>query len=107
MKRKPKVLAPARTLVAPWLAKLGITPGAMVVFEAWDRLLGPEAAKASATGIKGTKLYVDVDSSARLHDLSLRKRQLLQNLKEFVGERSLPAGTKPSISDIIFTLARR
>jgi predicted nucleic acid-binding Zn ribbon protein len=105
-KPKVKVLAPAQDLVAPWLAKLGITPGVVVVFEAWDRLLGAEAAKASAVGLKNAVLYVDVDSSARIHDLSLRKPRLLKRLKDYVGERRGLVGTKETVSDIIFSLAR-
>ena len=100
--RKPKVLSPAEAIVAPWLAKLGLKSESLAVFEAWDRLLGAEATKAKAVGIKGSVLYVDVDHSARLHDLTLRKPQLLRKLQGFFGGKP---GSRQSVSDIIFKLS--
>lgn len=100
--RKPKVLSPARLLVAPWLERLGMTPKSFSVFEAWDRLLGAESAKARASGLKGSVLHVDVDHSARMHDLTLRKPQLLKKLQGYFGEKG-PKG--PPVSDIIFRIS--
>lgn len=100
--KKPKVLSPAQAVVAPWLAKLGLNSESVAVFEAWDRLVGAEAGKARAAGIKGTTLHVDVDHSARLHDLTLRKPQLLRKLQGFFGGKG---GKPPPVSDIIFRLS--
>ncbi len=97
---KPKVLRPASQVVAPWLEKLGLNPEAAAVFEAWDRLLGAEAKRARAVGLKGRVLYVAVDHSARLHDLTLRKPSLLRKLQGFFGSRS-----EPVVSDIIFRIS--
>ncbi|HRY29671.1 MAG TPA: DciA family protein, partial [Elusimicrobiota bacterium] len=69
------------------------------VFEIWDRLLGVQATRAKAVGLQGRRLCVEVDSSARLHDLMLRKRTLLRKLNEHFG-------TRPVISDIILQLAQ-
>jgi predicted nucleic acid-binding Zn ribbon protein len=95
--RRPKILQAARDIVAPWLAKLGITPDALAVFEAWDRLLGPECSRARAVGLKGTVLYIEADHSARLHDLTLRKPTLLRRLNDYL------AKARP-LSDIRFSL---
>lgn len=80
------------------LKSLGFDPNSYAVFEIWDRLLGREAERARAVGLKGSDLCVEVDSSARLHDLTLRKRQLLKKLNGHFGPRAF-------ISDIIFSLA--
>jgi hypothetical protein len=85
-------------MVEDVLKKLGFDPKSYAVFEIWDRLLGWEANRAKAIGLKGTDLCVEVDSSARLHDLTLRKRQLMKRLNEHFGPRAF-------ISDIIFSLA--
>ena len=80
------------------LKNLGFDPNSYAVFEIWDRLLGREAERARAVGLKGSDLCVEVDSSARLHDLTLRKRQILKKLNGHFGPR-------PFLSDIIFSLA--
>jgi predicted nucleic acid-binding Zn ribbon protein len=106
-RKKRKVLSPAKDIVAPWLEKLGLKPQVLAVFDAWDRLLGPEAAKARAVGMKGPVLHVETDSSARLHDLTLRKAGLLKRLQGFFGEQGprAPFETGKTVSDIIFRLA--
>jgi predicted nucleic acid-binding Zn ribbon protein len=53
-------------------------------------------------GVKGAVLYVDVDHSARLHDLTLRKPRLLKKLQGFFGEKG--AGSA-AVSDIIFRIS--
>ena len=104
--KKPKVLRPARLIVSPWLEKLGSRPQSLAVFEAWDRLLGAEASKARAVGMKQSVLYVDVDSSARMHDLTLRKPGLLRKLQGFFGPGTHdPFATGKAVSDIIFRLS--
>lgn len=103
--RRAKRLSPAGALLTPWLSKLGISPQSLAVFEAWDRLLGAEAAKARAVGLKGTVLYVEADHSARLHDLTLRKPGLLRRLKDYVGKAPSSVGTGDAVSDIIFRIS--
>jgi predicted nucleic acid-binding Zn ribbon protein len=100
-KKRAKVLVEGSTLLKPVLEKLGYNPVNYAVFEAWDRLIGAAAGKARAAGLKDGKLIVDVDASARLHDLTLRKPQLLKKLQGFFGG----AGAKPPVSDIIFRIS--
>jgi hypothetical protein len=95
---KKKELVDANRLFAGLLKKLGYDPESYAVFEIWDRLLGAQASKARAVGLKGPALHVEVDSSARLHDLTLRKRDLLKKLNGHFG-------TRRPISDIILQLA--
>ncbi len=95
-KKAPPVLGDGMVKVA--LKALGFDPKSYAVFEIWDRMLGREAERARAVGLKGSDLCVEVDSSARLHDLTLRKRQLIKKLNGHFGPR-------PFISDIIFSLA--
>jgi predicted nucleic acid-binding Zn ribbon protein len=90
-----KKLVPAGDLVRDLLGRAGFDARAVAVFEAWDRLLGSEAAKARATGFQRGRLIVEVDSHPRLHDLTFRKRSLLQKLNGHFG----PTGT---VSDILF-----
>ncbi len=97
-KKGPKELVPAGKLFEALLGKLGYDADAYAAFEVWDRLLGREAAKARASALQGRRLLVEVDSSARLHDLMLRKRGLLQKLNGHFGTRRV-------VSDIIFKLA--
>ncbi|HOW27440.1 MAG TPA: DUF721 domain-containing protein [Elusimicrobiota bacterium] len=97
-KEEKKESRSLQELLESSLKKLGFDKERFAVFEVWDRLLGPEAAKARAVGLKGTRLCVEVDSNARLHDITLRKRTLLKKVNGHFGTNNV-------ISDIIFTLA--
>ncbi len=92
-----KTLQPARVLFQAALERAGFRPSDYPLFELWDRLLGREADKARAMGVKNRRLFVDVDNSVRLHGLTLRKRELLKKLNGAFG------GSAP-LSDIIFRL---
>jgi predicted nucleic acid-binding Zn ribbon protein len=97
---RPKGMVGAQALFDAVLRRLGYSHEHYAVFEIWDRLLGAQAAKARAVGLKGQKLCIEVDSSARLHDLSLKKRDLLRKINQHFGERRV-------ISDIILELSGR
>lgn len=97
--QRPKGLIPAQRLLTALLGKLGYDPDVYAVFEIWDRLLGYQAARARAVGLKGRHLYVEVDSNAHMHDIMLRKRQLLKKLNDHFGTRRV-------ISDIILEFAK-
>ena len=93
----PKKLESARDLVADVLARSGFRLADYPVFDAWDRVLGREAALARATGLARGRLTVEVDNHVRLHTLTLRKRELLKKLNA--------AFSAPGpVSDIIFRL---
>jgi predicted nucleic acid-binding Zn ribbon protein len=99
--KPPKVLQPVSKVVAPWLEKLGFGAETAAVFEAWDRLVGGRSARAEAVGLKRGVLVVETDSSVRLHDLTLRKPQLLKKLLGYFGGK----GAKVPVSDIIFRIS--
>jgi hypothetical protein len=94
---KPKELVPGDRLVQGLLRRLGFDPQSYAIFEIWDRLLGRQAERVRATGLQDGRLVVEVDSSAHLHDITLRKRQLLRKLNEHFGTRTV-------VSDIILQL---
>lgn len=91
------MLRPAKAVIAAVLARSGYEPRHYALFDVWDRLLGPQAAKARAVGVKNGRLYVDVDSSVRLHTLTLRKRELVKKMNGAFGQDA-------PLSDIIFRL---
>ncbi len=97
-KKKKKELVDAQALFRGVLGRLGYRPERYAVFDIWDRLLGAQASKAKAVGLKGRRLYVEVDSSARMHDITLRKRNLIQKLNQHFG-------TERVIFDIIVQLS--
>lgn len=97
-KAPKKELVAAEKLFQGLLSRLGYDSRRYAVFEVWDRILGPQAAQAQAVGLKGDRLCVEVDSSARMHDLMLRKAQILKKLNGHFG-------TPAVISDIIVQLA--
>jgi hypothetical protein len=92
---KPKRLVSAQEVLKGILARTGYNANQYALFELWDRLLGPEAQKARAVGMRDGRLYVEVDTPVRTHGLALRKRDLLKKLNAPFG------GTAP-LSDIIF-----
>ncbi len=92
---KPKRLVSAQELLKGVLNRTGYDANQYALFELWDRLLGPEADKARAVGVRDGRLYVAVDTPVRTHGLVLRKRELLKKLNAPFG------GTAP-LSDIIF-----
>lgn len=92
---KPKRLVSAEELLKGLLARKGYDANQYALFELWDNLLGPDARKARAVGVRDGRLYVEVDSPVRTHGLALRKRELLKKLNAPFG------GTAP-LSDIIF-----
>ncbi len=99
---KPKSLIEGHVLIRPFLEKMGYNPANYAVFEAWDNLLGSaSSAHAKAAGLRKGQLVVNVSSSARLHDLTLRKAQLLKKLQGYFGGQ----GAKPPVSDIIFQIS--
>lgn len=98
--KPPKKLVSARELLAGALSRTGYNPSSFALFEMWDRLLGREAEKARAVGVKGGRLYVEVDTSVRTHGLALRKRELLKKM-------NAPFGANAPLSDIIFQPGRR
>lgn len=91
----PKRLVSAQELLKGILARTGYDANQYALFDLWDRLLGPEAEKARAVGVRDGRLYVEVDTPVRTHGLALRKRELLKKLNAPFG------GTAP-LSDIIF-----
>ncbi|MBL0058919.1 MAG: DUF721 domain-containing protein [Elusimicrobia bacterium] len=93
--KKPKILVSARELLSGVLARTGYDPGHYALFELWDSLLGAEAQKARAVGVRDGRLYVEVDTPVRTHGLALRKRELIKKMNAAFG------GTAP-LSDIIF-----
>jgi hypothetical protein len=66
------------------------------IYRAWEDAVGPEiAAQTRVAGFAGHKLYVEVTSSARRHELStFYKRQILDALRQ-----QLP---DTRIQDIVF-----
>lgn len=92
---KPKRLVSAQELLNGILARTGYDANQYALFELWDNLLGPDARKARAVGVRDGRLYVEVDTPVRTHGLALRKRELLKKLNAPFG------GTAP-LSDIIF-----
>ena len=54
------------------------------VYRAWEEVVGPEiASHTRIAGFTHRKLYVEVDSAARRHELSsFYKRQILDGLRE-------------------------
>lgn len=96
---KKKFLKPAENLIQDTLARSGFRAADFPLFQLWDNVLGRESAHAQAVGVKNRRLYVDVDSSARLHTLTMRKRELLQKINGAFG------GNAP-LSDIILRLGK-
>jgi predicted nucleic acid-binding Zn ribbon protein len=96
-RRRERRLTAAGTLLEKALGRSGFDPAAYPVFEIWDRILGPEAEKARAVGVKAGRLYVDVDNNMRMHELTLRKRSILRALQTAFGGRA-------PVSDIILRL---
>jgi len=97
LRPSPKKLIDGQTLFHAILQRLNFDPALYAVFEIWDRVLGPQSTRARAVGLKSGRLLVEVDSHARLHDLTLRKRGLLKKINGHFG-----VGT--GLSDIIFRL---
>lgn len=95
--RVPKTLVSAGDVLAGVLKRTGYDPREYALFELWDRLLGREAVRARAVGLKNNRLYVEVDTSVRLYGLTLRKRDILKKLNAAFG------GTAP-LSDIILRI---
>ncbi len=91
----PKRLVSAQELLKGVLARTGYDADQYALFDLWDRLLGLDAQKARAVGVRNGRLYVEVDTPVRTHGLALRKRELLKKLNAPFG------GTAP-LSDIIF-----
>lgn len=92
---KPKRLVSAQELLKGILARTGYDANQYALFELWDNLLGPDARKARAVGVRDGRLYVEVDTPVRTHGLALRKRELLKKL-------NAPFGGSAPLSDIIF-----
>ena len=83
---RPPVLA--CSLIEKLLKRLGYEPGRLAVFEVWDRMMGQEARRFRAVGIKRDRLCVEVDSSAHMHELLLRRRNLMRKMSEYFGGKT-------------------
>lgn len=94
-------MLPAGVLVAATLAQHGLTEAVRTyrIAAEWDELVGERIARRTRpTGISRRVLYVQVASSAWLHELGLMKAQLLDVLWDALGEPRL-------FDDLTFKLA--
>ena len=55
----------------------------------WERIVGPEVARhCRPVGVKNGVLVAEVDSSVWCQQLQLRTPEILESLREFLGEQS-------------------
>jgi len=78
--KKKKTLISAKTLVERILKKVGFEEDRFAVFSVWEKEMGKESSRVRLVGVKKNSLVVEVDSSVRLHDLTLRKRDILRRV---------------------------
>ena len=78
---------PVGGILRRWGAKTGIlrTSDRERIWDAWQRILGPDAAHTTLEGLRDHKAMFTVDSSALLSELkSFRKQELLEGLRREV-----------------------
>ncbi|MFH1114004.1 MAG: DUF721 domain-containing protein [Pseudomonadota bacterium] len=98
-RRFRKFPASFRTVVKKALDRKGLTAAFSrhAVIHEWPRIVPPSvAAHAAARKVSGSTLYVEVDSSAWMHELAAIKHILLEKIN-----RSLPSGAA-KIQDVRF-----
>lgn len=97
--RQPEL---AGEVLRRWMARSGLVRATdrARVWDAWQRLLGAEAAQTCLEGLRNHVAYFSVDSSALLSELAqFRKQELLEGLHEEVRQ--------PFVRDLRFRLDKR
>ena len=57
------------------------------VFTAWDDVIGPASGHARPFRFRGSTLIVEVDASAWLTEMSMRKTEIIHRLERAVGKK--------------------
>jgi predicted nucleic acid-binding Zn ribbon protein len=76
----------SKNLIEQLQRQLGIDERLYAVQKVWESELGPLARHAEILGLKKGVLVIEADSNAVLHELTLRKREILNKLNQFFGE---------------------
>jgi len=69
-------------MVPGLISQIGVTSRNFTVLSFIERELNAVSPAAEIVAFKHNKVYVEVHSSVHLHELTLRKRDLLQNIKK-------------------------
>jgi predicted nucleic acid-binding Zn ribbon protein len=89
----------AESIIQILRKRLGLNEDIYAVMQIWERELGPIAAYAKIAGIKNGFIFVDVASSVHLHELTLRKRTLINKINQHFGKEKVVKGIKLQIGD--------
>ena len=83
----PEKSEPVGQVLKRWVRKSGLLKATdrQRIWNAWQRLLGPDAAHTSLEGLRNNTVSFTVDSSALLSELNnFRKQDLLEGLRREV-----------------------
>ena len=65
--------------------QLGINDEALAIIKIWDNELGSLAQKAKLVGVKDGVLLVEAAASAYVHEITLRRREIIKKINQHFG----------------------
>jgi uncharacterized protein YdcH (DUF465 family) len=74
--------------------RLGLDDKMYAVMQAWEREAGAYAPYAVLAGIKKGTLVVDVTTSVHFQELTLRKRELMHKINQYLGSEKVVKNIK-------------
>jgi hypothetical protein len=90
---------PADEILAVLKKQLGLNSDIDIIIQAWERELGPLTSSVTLVAINKSTLIVEVASSVHLQEMLFRKRQLINRLNQYLGN-------KKAVKEIKFSLKK-
>lgn len=92
--RRRKGFAGSSEIIDGLRRQLGLDENVYAIMQAWDREMGALARHVKLAGIKKGILVVDVASSAHMQEITLRRRELIDKLNQYLGGKKVVKGIR-------------
>jgi predicted nucleic acid-binding Zn ribbon protein len=77
---------PAEEIIELLKRKLGLNENTFAIMQIWKNELGAMAQYAELTGFKNGAIYVECATNVHLHELTLRRRELIKKINQHFGK---------------------
>ncbi|MCL1972531.1 MAG: DUF721 domain-containing protein [Endomicrobia bacterium] len=80
-------LTPVSDVLDPIKKMLGLDEDFFIVAKVWEKELGIEGVEIS--GFKSGTIHAQTDSSAALHEVTIRKKEIIKKLNQYIGSNKI------------------
>lgn len=97
-------MATTAELMPQVLKKIGVTPENFELASLLEQGLSQVSKSAKIVGFRKNRFYVEVESSAELHELYLRKKEILKTIQQLKSQE--PFYSEPQIKFLLAGMVR-